>query len=144
MGWTRVLRVGAVAAVMATAACGSSSGADSVGTHGSGGATHSLAESSNGKTVTARVGDHIVVALHSTYWMLATPTGAVLTVTAQPRAGRASGCPNIPGTGCGVVTARYDVTSAGTTHLAASRTTCGEAMRCTGNQGAWSATVTAS
>ncbi|MDQ1706053.1 MAG: hypothetical protein QOF18_2419 [Frankiaceae bacterium] len=146
MDLTRLLRAVAVAATLTATACGSSSSpTDSVGPGSGGGATVHLAEPANGTTVTAHVGDHLVVTLHSTYWALADPSGAVLSVgTAPSIAGGGSGCPHAPGTGCGTVTATYDVNAAGTARLSASRQSCGEAMRCTGNSGNWTVTVTAS
>lgn len=147
MRLSRLLGAGAVAGVLTITSCGgsSSSGADTLGGGSpSPGRTIQLTEASDGTTVSAHVGDRLVVTLHNTYWTISAPTGGAVTVASRPSvAPGGSGCPHIPGTGCGKVTATYDVTAAGTSRLSASRTSCGEALRCTGSQGAWAVKVTA-
>ena len=107
--------------------------------------THTVVDADNGATVHARVGDLILVTLHSTYWQFAEPNGSVLVpvnpAVAQP--GDASCSPSIPGSGCGTVRAGYRVARSGTARIVAGRASCGEAMRCTGQQGRWSVTVVA-
>jgi hypothetical protein len=104
-----------------------------------------IGESSNRHVVTIAKGAHLVVALHSTYWTIA-PL-ARRTVLAQigtqqtggPLSGPTHAC--VPGQGCGTVTMHYVANGVGTVRLTAQRTTCGEAMRCTGSQGSWYVTV---
>jgi hypothetical protein len=106
-----------------------------------------ITESSNRHVVTVAKGAHLVVALHSTYWTI-TPL-ARRTVLAQvgtqqtggSLAGPTHACAPVPGQGCGTVTMHYVAHGAGTVRLTAQRTTCGEAMRCTGSQGSWYVTV---
>ena len=107
--------------------------------------THQVSDNSRGTTVQAHLGDDIAVTLHSTYWQLGAPSGNVLVQSGAPTsdAGGPS-CSPVPGSGCGTVHADYRVARAGTTEIKASRTSCGEAMRCTGDQGTWSVTVVAS
>jgi hypothetical protein len=101
-------------------------------------------DADNGKTLRLRVGDHLEVRLSSTYWSFADTSGspvvrqrAPATVSPQP-----NGC--VPGGGCGVVAAVFDVIGAGTADIVASRTSCGEAMGCSGDQGSYRLTVVAS
>jgi hypothetical protein len=132
-----------VALPVVLAACGGASTATV--TPSSGGEVHAVSEGDSGSTVRARVGDTVSVSLHSTYWQLAPPAGNVLrprgpatTATGGP------GCPAVPGSGCGTLTQRFEVTADGTATIAAHRDSCGEAMRCAAGRGDWSVKVTAS
>lgn len=131
-----------VVTLLAVAACGRSTSAPGPTVSAHPAATIRLDETANGRTVQAHVGDTVTVTLHSTYWSLAGPTGRGLQVVAAatPRRG-ATGCPSIPGTGCGTVTATYRASTAGLAQLAAHRSTCGEAMRCRPDQSAWTVHV---
>jgi len=104
-----------------------------------------IGESSNGHVVTVAKGAHLVVTLHNTYWTIAPLTGrTVLTqLGAQQTRGQLPGATHacVPGQGCGTVTMNYVANTAGLVRLTAHRTTCGEAMRCTGSQGSWSVSV---
>jgi hypothetical protein len=113
-----------------------------------GAAVHSnvaLNEASNGKVVTVHAGDHLTLTLHSTYWTIAplpkqiviTPVGP--TVTAPRLPASANGC--VPGQGCGTVTAHFLATGVGQIRLSASRTSCGEALRCTPRQSHWTVVI---
>jgi hypothetical protein len=106
--------------------------------------TITLTERDNGHRVQARVGDRIVITLHSTYWQLQPTHGQVLSLldnTGTPTA--TPSCPSIPGTGCGIVTSTYRVLTSGTATVSAQRTSCGEALRCSPAQSSWRVTVTA-
>jgi hypothetical protein len=97
---------------------------------------------SNGRhIVTVAKGAHLVVELRSTYWTI-TPLAhrAVLDQVGTQQAG-APTHPCVPGQGCGTVTMHYVARGVGTVRLSARRTTCGEALRCTGSQGSWYVTV---
>jgi len=73
------------------------------------------------------------------------PGGGELVSTASPTLSPGGkGCPTIPGTRCGTMSAGYRAASTGRTTLTASRQTCGEALRCTGSRGRWSVIVVAS
>lgn len=95
----------------------------------------------NGHAISVRVGDHVYVVLGSTYWSMdGSSNAAVLRPTvaasASPQTGRC-----VTGAGCGVVTAQFDAVAAGRADVTANRTTCGEALACTGSQGAYRVTV---
>ncbi|TMD22285.1 MAG: hypothetical protein E6I98_00040 [Chloroflexi bacterium] len=101
-------------------------------------------DSDNGKTVNLRIGDRLEVRLTSTYWTIAGSSNqqvlkAVGPVQVSPQS---SGC--VPGGGCGTVVAIFDVVGTGSAQVTASRTSCGEAMGCTGDQGSFRVTVQAS
>lgn len=100
-----------------------------------------VSDSDNGRTVRAVRGDAVIVVLHSTYWsMLPASASALLEPLGSPVvAPQLQGC--VPGQGCGTVTARYRAVSAGHAELAAHRSTCGEALRCTPGQTSWQVTI---
>ena len=101
-----------------------------------------LSETDNGNTVTVKTGDRIQVVLHSTYWEFATSSSDVLKPVSDPiYAPDLAG--HIPGSGAGTVFVEYTVQKSGTTIISASRTSCGEALRCTGDQGNFSVTINA-
>jgi hypothetical protein len=107
----------------------------------SGVAKVTITESNNRHVVTVAKGVHLVVELRSTYWTI-TPLAhrAVLYQVGTQQAG-APTHPCVPGQGCGTVTMHYVARGAGTVRLSAQRSTCGEALRCTGSQGSWYVTV---
>lgn len=105
----------------------------------------------NGHTIALAVGDHLEVRLAGTGWTFSADTpGSPLRAVGQPTAsvlptGGAgstvdrSAC--VPGGQCVEVTATYAATAPGTAVVAAGRTSCGEAMRCTGRAGSYRLTV---
>lgn len=102
-----------------------------------------VTEPDNGKTLPVHVGERVEVRLSSTYWTFnGSSNPAVLravgpaVISPQP-----SGC--VPGGGCGLAIADFDVIGVGSADVTASRTSCGEAMGCTGNQGSYQVTVAA-
>lgn len=103
-----------------------------------------LSESSNHHTVNVVAGAMFTLTLHNTYWTL-TPlpsTSALAEVGSTKVVGSGlagSGC--VPGQGCGTVSARFVARHAGYARLSATRTSCGEALRCTGAQGHWTVVV---
>lgn len=98
---------------------------------------HQLDEHDNGKTVDAQLGDTIIVVLHSTYWSFDTPARVLQPLSTQPSPSHCA----VVGSGCGTVTATFNAAHVGTVTLHAHRDSCGEAIRCTGTNGDWSATV---
>ena len=98
-------------------------------------------DADNGRTVALHIGEQFQIVLASTYWTFqGSPSPAVVrmdgTPTVQPSP---FGC--VPGQGCGTATAAFTATGPGTVTLTASRTSCGEAMACTGSAGRYSLTV---
>jgi hypothetical protein len=103
--------------------------------------TVTLSESQNGKTVTLHAGQHIRVVLHSTYWTIDTAHGKALT-TSGKQTTKGTGAPcRPPGSGCGTASRTFLAARPGTGTLTASRTSCGEALRCTGSQGKYRVSI---
>jgi hypothetical protein len=105
------------------------------------GGTVRLGDSDSGRTVTVSRGTQIVVTLGSTYWTIApSSNGRAVSGESTPAySPQMSGC--VPGQGCGTVTAQFQAVGDGSADLSASRTSCGEALRCTGSAGSWRVTV---
>ena len=104
--------------------------------------TLNLNELSNGHTYVVSPGEHVTLTLHSTYWHVAPlaaqrsvrQIGSTTVVGVLPGT---SGC--VPGQGCGTVRAHYLAVAPGLVRLRATRTSCGEAMRCSPSQSSWTA-----
>jgi hypothetical protein len=93
----------------------------------------------SGKTVALQVGGRLHVVLDSTFWTFDRPAPGPLKLD-----GSSTGGPGLcqpPGTGCGWTFADFTGVSAGTAVVTASRVSCGEAMRCVGDQGRFSLKV---
>jgi hypothetical protein len=139
----------AAAACALATACGAAQGPSSSPSGSGPGSTPSprplvaitAADASNGRTITLHVGDSLSVVLHSTYWGFAGSSNSVVLVSdGNPAVSPSpSGC--VPGQGCGTVVAAFDANTVGTAVVSASRTTCGEALRCTGSAGSYRLTV---
>jgi hypothetical protein len=91
----------------------------------------------SGHTLRMHVHDHLVVVLTSTYWTVQGSSNTrVLRQTGHSKVEpRRAGCG--PGQGCGTVTTGFEALAPGRAEVTASRTTCGEAMRCTGSAGSY-------
>lgn len=108
----------------------------------------SLTEKNASKTVAVKLGGRVELTLHSMYWGLAVPAkSSSLTSQGQPilkpifpSPSAPAGC-KIAGSGCGTQTWVFVATKVGLTHLVASRTTCGEAMKCSSANGRFAVTV---
>ncbi len=104
-----------------------------------------LNESSNGRSVVGAVGTRLNLTLHSTYWSLvSTKTAPDLRqighTTVKGVAPNGAGhC--VPGQGCGTVSAHYVAVHPGSVRLRATRTSCGEALRCSPAQSVWTVVV---
>jgi hypothetical protein len=98
-------------------------------------------DSDNGKTVELHVGDRLEVHLASTYWNIHESSDLSVLRLAGPTAisPRPNGC--VPGGGCGLAIASFDAVGSGSVDVTASRTSCGEAMRCVGSAGSYRLSV---
>jgi hypothetical protein len=100
-----------------------------------------IGDARDGGTVSLRLGQKLRVVLHSTYWEFKPAASApVLHLVSAPVVAPKAGC--VPGQGCGTVTALYVARRAGSATVKAERTSCGEAMGCTGGAGGYAVTVT--
>ena len=100
-------------------------------------------DNANGKTVHVPGGDRVELILSSTYWMVHRSTAPrVLRQDGPTRLlPRPKSCPKIPGLGCVPVKTFYTALVAGQAVITASRSSCGEALRCVGHQGRFKVTV---
>jgi hypothetical protein len=135
------------AVVMLVAGLGACS-SSATGTSGYGGqgsaassvppSTVRLTAADNGRRVSVAAGARLVLTLNSTYWQVAPLSSATLsrrTVATHPRKS------HIPGMGSGTVVATYRAGSAGRAVVAAYRSSCGEALRCSASQSHFRVTV---
>lgn len=89
-------------------------------------------DAANGKTISAVVGGTVELTLSSSYWNVAGSSAPrILRQDGQPKLlPRPASCPPIPGLGCTPIRVDFTALAPGTAVISASRTTCGEAMRC--------------
>jgi hypothetical protein len=140
----------AVLAVTAVAGCGAAAttqppASPAVATASVAPTSRQVSEADKGTVVSLRTGGTLRAVLHSTYWRFdpaSEPTvlgseGAPATSPDPP-----GSC--VPGGGCGTVTATFRALRPGRAVVSAHRTSCGEALRCTGDRGAWTVTVVVS
>jgi hypothetical protein len=102
-----------------------------------------LGRSDNGHTVRVSRGTTIDVVLHSTYWAFTPLAGSGVL---RPKGAQETGAPPpgngcVAGQGCGTVTAVFTAVGKGTVSIRASRTACGEALRCSPADGAFAVTI---
>ncbi len=110
--------------------------------------TTNLTEKHANKTVAVKLGSRVELALHSMYWQITVPPksasltskGAPILKPIFPSPSAPVGC-RIAGSGCGTQTWIFSASKVGLTHLVATRTTCGEAMKCTARNSRFSVTV---
>jgi hypothetical protein len=108
------------------------------------GNTVTLGDADKGRTLTVAVGKQVTITLNSTYWRFVDPKPpSVLTPMSAPvvvaSPANSPGC--VPGQGCGTVSISFRATKPGTTIASATRTTCGEARGCVGDDGSYQITV---
>ena len=102
-----------------------------------------LFDRDNGRTLSVSAGTRVSVRLANTYWQFAHGSDRALrqdgavAVRALPPGSRQC----VPGEGCGTLVAAFEAVRPGRQAITATRTTCGEAMRCTGGQGHYNVTV---
>jgi hypothetical protein len=102
-------------------------------------------EADNGHTVTVGVGSEVSLQLANTYWMIQPSSDpVVLALVSGPTTSGAAPSACLPGMGCGIVTATFRALTPGQATITASRTTCGEALLCTGSAGAYEVTIAVS
>jgi predicted secreted protein len=107
-----------------------------------------LNETNLNQRISVKVGSHLSLTLHSMYWQLSalkvgssvTTKGTVYQRAIIPGPSAPTGC-RIAGMGCGIQIWNFTATKVGTTAIVATRTTCGEAMRCIGTNGRYTVHV---
>jgi hypothetical protein len=100
-------------------------------------------DNANGTTVSVRVGDSVRVILGSSYWKVGGSSApSVLrqdghaVLLPRPR-----NCPELPGLGCTPIRVVFTAVARGTAVIKASRSSCGEALRCVGRSTRYKLTV---
>ncbi|MBV9450046.1 MAG: hypothetical protein JO345_29580 [Streptosporangiaceae bacterium] len=120
-----------VVSIMTSAGCGTT--ASRAGGPVAGGPTVIVVhDAANGKAVSARAGDRIELILSSSYWhVTGSSAPSVLRQNGPPvLLSRPSSCPDLPGLGCVPVRADFTALTDGRAEIMASRSACGEALRC--------------
>lgn len=111
-------------------------------------ATKSINESSNKKVITVKVGTTFSIVLNSTYWQFdplkstkaITEVAQPLVAAVLPSSAAPAGCA-IAGSGCGTVTWKFKARAIGTALISATRSSCGEALRCSPENASYSVTI---
>ena len=100
-----------------------------------------VGDQDNGHTVSLRSGERLEVVLASTYWQVDGSSNANVSRPTAPPTVRpqVTGC--AVGGGCGTVTALFDAVGPGRADVSAKRTSCDEAMSCTGSLGFYRVTA---
>jgi hypothetical protein len=100
-------------------------------------------DDANGRTVSVRPRDRIELILSSSYWhVTGSSAPSVLRQDGPPvLLSRPSNCPDIPGLGCTSVRDDFTALTDGKTVITASRSACGEALRCKPDQTRFTVTV---
>ncbi|RAG81625.1 hypothetical protein DN069_31880 [Streptacidiphilus pinicola] len=137
----------AAASASASASASATPGGGTSGTPGgttsATGATVVVHNADKGHTVTLHPGQTLQVVLTGGYWPAPTSSSAaVLKQSGAPTLASPSpghGCP--PGVGCRAQQTEFVAVAAGTATVSATRTNCGEAMRCTDANGKFDITV---
>ena len=145
-GVARRHRLMAVAAAASAASIVTSAGCGTAASQGPGGGGPRVIvvrNDANGKAVSARAGDRIELILSSSYWhVTGTSAPGVLRQNGPPvLLARPSSCPDIPGLGCTPVRADFTARTDGKAVITASRSACGEALRCQPGQTRFTVTV---
>jgi hypothetical protein len=129
-----------VVSIMTSAGCGTAasraSGPVAGGPVAGGPVVIVVRNNANGKAVSARAGDRIELILSSSYWhVTGSSAPSVLRQDGPPvLLSRPSSCPDIPGLGCIPVRADFAALTDGQAVITASRSACGEALRCMPDQ----------
>jgi hypothetical protein len=101
-----------------------------------------VSEANNGQSISVAVGSGVTLQLANTYWQVQPSSdSAVLALVSGPIVSGAAPSACLPGMGCGTVTATFHALTPGQATITASRTTCGEALLCTGFAGAYEVTI---
>lgn len=115
------------------------------GVPANGAVSRTLNDNSANKTYAIKVGSQFHLVLHSTYWSLTPiPAGAPIKSLGEPVASTGTpaatgpvGPANPPGMGTGTLDWSLKALKVGKYDLKASRTSCGEALRCTDAQSSY-------
>lgn len=104
---------------------------------------HTLAVNTNqmNPSIEMTISEHLIVTLESTYWSFRPLAGNVVRFAGATHITRSTTCSPIPGSGCGQVLATFVALHRGITTIRATRTSCGEALRCSPANSRWQVVV---
>jgi hypothetical protein len=117
-------------ALFAVAGCAPSPGSAGSRPTGPGHPAVVLDEHANQSTVRVMVGNRVELLLHSSYWTNFDSSRSTVVRADGPVRMMPTTQTCVPGGGCNPVLATFTAVTAGTAVLSASRTSCGEALRC--------------
>ena len=148
----RLLRITALVVLVAATGCAAGSGHESspsntptsgqpTASNGTSDAAVSATDRENGHTIALLRGQRLRVELSNTHWQFQDSSDrSVLRLDGVPQLSpQTSGCAAY--VGCGTATATYIGVAAGRAIVTATRTSCGEAMGCTGSNARYSLNV---
>lgn len=97
-----------------------------------------IRDGANSKTISISKSTIIKIVLNSTYWSMSSSgsleiQGQPIVVPIPPSSSAPGNC-KFAGMGCGTVTWKFIANKTGTTEFVATRSSCGEALRCTESQ----------
>jgi hypothetical protein len=100
-------------------------------------------DNANGRTISMRVGESLELILSSSYWNVggSSASGVLRQDGTTVLLPRPAGCPDIPGLGCTPERTSFRALAGGQAVITASRTSCGEALRCVGKATRFAITV---
>jgi hypothetical protein len=125
-----------VAAAVLPVGCGSQSSPETAAQH------VTLGWHDKGRSLSIARGSIVVLKLDSVYWRVQGSSDRdVVSPTGQIEQKPAPSGTCVAGGGCGTTTARFRAVGAGTAHLRAARSSCGEVLRCTGGRGRYDVTI---
>ena len=119
----------------------------SISVMGNANANQILTESNKNRLVKVRIGESFSVQLHSTYWSFDSIKGKSIKAIGTTKVAPIMPGPNAPagcqvaGMGCGTVSLKFKAINKGISTVNASRTSCGEALRCTPAQSNYHVTI---
>ena len=129
-------RLAAAAIVASAVSITMTAGCGTAAFRGGGPTVIVVRDDANGTAVSARAGDRIKLILSSSYWDVAGSSAPrVLRQDGPPvQLSRPGSCPDIPGLGCAPVQTDFTALTDGKAAIRASRSSCGEALRCQPDQ----------
>ena len=137
-----VLVAAFVVSIMTSVGCGTAT-SRTTGPVAGGPTVIVVRDEANGKAVSAKAGNRIELILSSSYWhVTGSSAPGVLRQDGPPvLLSRPSSCPDIPGLGCIPVRAEFNALTDGKAVITATRSSCGEALRCNPDQTRFTVTV---
>ncbi len=97
-----------------------------------------VSNADNGRTIVMAIGASLQVSLESTSWVLGSDT-SILAQAGETTLDAGSDC--VPGVACGTTTATFVAKRQGIAHVRATRSYCGEDVKCSPDNDTWTVNV---